>query len=389
MATTLANQFYTLNALIQNPLCGNAYAAMANYPEYIFVIGEEYKRAGKATSEFALKAKEMLRVGAELRSCGTYETIEEVTGRFSEFRGGCQLSLLAVEFLPYYFLKKLKIDWCGFIVTGDPKYYHLNEVINVPTRALWAPEEWWALYHEIGHVFLNNTPEIVDRNAPAIQEYLTNKNNIEKQLEFLNELAAEVIGFELGFFGDFDFFLKLVWKHVSTIDAYQKNHVPLLYYAFRTFFVELFEAHFRKAPSINKVSKDDFLDFDFMYDSFLKHLIRIEKIDSKISFPDKALIAAEHHKTFVELYPYAKHLFKWIKGLPLLPKKATLTCNNTKEVTASLKKGEIWLKEIDSPEAILFELFSRKTPLPFKTQMATVLTFWNQQMKIFKKRLEC
>ena len=336
---------------------------------------------------FAEGARDALKRGAELRSYGTHETIEEVTGRFSEFRGGCQLSLLAIEFFPSHILTKLKIPWMGFVVSGDPKFRHINEVINVPSKALWDPSCWWALHHEVGHIIIDSEPDLLTYELPAIQQFLSNKNNHRAYFDFVIELTAEIIGFELGFFGDFHTYLTVLWEHLVEIDPFQRKNTPLEVYAIRTFFTEFFEGHFRKSSSARGVTKKEFDSLDHIYDKLTKHMLYIEKLVGKELFPDKYFIASKNSKLIKELYPYAKHFSKMLTKMKIRPRKAFLTDANTNKVYDTLKKGQIWWDKIKSPEAILYKLVCN-SPLKFNTRISTILTFWNQQMLIYRKRFE-
>jgi hypothetical protein len=384
MASNLANQFYTLNALFQNPLCGSLYADMLKYPSYVLDVGESLVDDYQNNERFALVSGSVIRRGAELRSYGTYETIEEVTGRFSEFKGGCQLSLLAMELLPSIVLENIDIEWMGFItVAGEPKFSHINEVINVTPEALWNPQKWWALYHEIAHIIIERQSGIVGFEIPSIQDFLSTRD-----LSCYNdiiELSAEVIGFELGLFGNYELYFRLLWNYLNELDPFQE--IPISSYAIRTFFIELFEGHFRTHTNINKIRKTEFHSLDFLYNKFVSHMDRIEKTIGKKIFQDKYFIAAQNVKMFKDLYPFCEHLSKEMLNLKLRPSKRLINTNNTKSVVDSLINGRIWWDEINSPQAILSHLF-KINDIKFNTRIATILSFWNQQMLRYRERLQ-
>ena len=249
MASHLSNLFYTLNSLLQNPLTGSIYADMRRYPDYILRTVKAAKKYNPMRlDQLAFVSGSALGKGIEVRSYGTYETIEEVTGRFAEFRGGCQVSLIAMELLPHTIMKKLNdliireniesedVSWQGFItVTGEPKFSHTNDVINVVTEALWGPQYWWALYHEIAHIIFEKIKPIVE-NRISFRKYMANRD--ESAVDELTEFCAEAIGYELGFFGDYDLYLNLLWNYLANLEKLEQ--IPLPAYAIRTFFVELF-----------------------------------------------------------------------------------------------------------------------------------------------------
>ena len=382
MANSLANHFYSFNNLAHNPLCKSAFVDMMQYPEYIRYMGAELNKNGRDTLAFAQGALEVLRHGAELRSYGTYETLEDISGRFSEFRGGCQQALLASEFLPSHILDRVGIPWKGFVVAGDKKFFNVNEVINIPTEALWNPQHWWALHHEIAHIIIKHpNHDWIRMDVPCIQVFLTKKSFPVAWIDLLSELAAECVGFELGFFANYDLFLDLLWKHLMKIDAFQKKHIPIESYVIRSFFVKLFEAHFRAIKSLPFVYKHEFVDVDYLYRALQDHMDVIEKrITHRKIFERRRFLAAENASYLKELYPFASYLSQKMSGIGLRPEATELDHINTKNVVKTLNEGRIYLEEdVLFPEAVLYHLVQDRTP-KFAKRIATIVTFWKQQM---------
>ena len=380
VALPLANHFYSFNGLFQNPLCGSAFLDMMDYLPYIRDTGNLYHLNQRDAQPFAQRAMEALRYGAELRSYGTYDTIEEVTGRFSEFRGGCQQALLAIEFLPSHILERLKIGWKGFVIIGYQKFFHVNEVINVPTEDLWNPQSWWPLFHEIAHIVIDNRSDWIDYNLPLVQQFLANKDFPESWFMLLIELVAEVIGFELGFFGDYRLFFEQLWNHLVKIEPFQRETVDIRAYVNRSFFAKIFEGHFRKLRNLEHITEEQFQNLDYLYKSLVTHMDLIEKTIGKDIFKkNKYFLAAENALIFKELYPYACYLYKEISKVDLRPNMKALTHKDTKEIVRNLREGRIWSKEIASPEAVLYRLMKGGTPA-LNVRVATILSFWNQQM---------
>jgi hypothetical protein len=207
VAASVANHLSSFNSLIQNPLYGSAFLDMIDYPKHVLTTGRDLDDARRL--RLAHGAREVLRYGSELRLCGTFQSIEEETGKFSEIQGGGQRALLALEHIPHRVFKRLERSWNGFIVTSHyDKLMHVNEVIQVPIYTLWNPQNWWTLYHEIAHIWIDVSPEIVSFEVLPVQEFLADKSNPRYWLGKLMELAAEVIGFELGFFGHYDLFFR-------------------------------------------------------------------------------------------------------------------------------------------------------------------------------------
>lgn len=373
MSSHLSNLFYTLNSLFENPLCGNIYSDMLKYPDYVLNMGEAIKKAGASNESFAIASGYVIGRGAELRSYGTYDTIEEVTGRFSEVKGGCHLSVLAMEVFP----KTIIGDWQGFItVTGEPKFSHINQVINVTTESFWCPSKWWALYHEIAHVIIENNNYLLDQNNPVIDNYLRSRDS-KTASEELIEITAEIIGFELGFFQDFKLFFELLWTYL--VDLMPYYNVPLELYAIRSFILELFESHFRKNRQLSMITKEDWTDADYLYELFMKHMQHIESQFPGVSFKNnKTFIAANNVKKIRDIYPVCRKLAKDITDLEIIPSKECITLENTDQVVRSILSGRIWLNDISSPQAVLYKLLKTRD-LKFNAEIATILSFWHKK----------
>ena len=384
IAAGLANSFYSFNSLSQNPICGSAFIDMLEYPSYIKEVGPKIHDK----LEFAYVAREVLRYGAELRSYGTFESIEEVTGKFSELRGGCQRALLAIEFLPTYLFEAAEELWCGFVITHPSnKFDHINEVIRVPTDTLWNPQKWWALYHEIAHIMIENNPEWIPKDL--IDQFLRNRIYPEYWKKVIFELGAEVVGFELGFFGDYELFFRLLWRHIVEIDPPQKSSVPIQTYALRSFFIKLFLGRFTEYNDVERISESDFTDLQYLYNKFIEHLKKIEAVTNNAlgqTYAANCFLAAENVKALKDMYPIARNLSNKISKRVLRPAAKYLEEKETKSIQKRLNDGKIWWKKISCPQAVLYYLIQDEN-MEFRKRIATLLTFWNQQMILMGKRL--
>lgn len=385
-AASLANHFYSFNSLIQNPIYGSAFLDMVDYPKHILDTGNELDDIARL--RLAHGAREVLRYGSGLRLCGTFQSIEEETGKFSEIQGGGQRALLALEYLPYRVLQRLKRSWKGFIITSHyDKLMHINEVIQIPIYTLWNPQNWWTLYHEVGHIWIDVSPEVVSYEVPSIQEFLVNKSHPRHWLGKLIELAAEIVGFEIGFFGDYKLFFRLYWNHISGIDPTQTIMFDFGEYAMRSFFTLLFWRGFGNNLTSPRVTKKDFMDVDFLYRMFLRHLEEIEKSVKRRLFRDKHFLAAEKAQECSELYGFASHLASHVANGQLRLSKKHLSTKNTEGIIYNLSKGKIWWDKISCPEAIVYRILKLKN-LDFQRSMATVITFWHQEVAELKQRFQ-
>jgi len=242
----------------------------------------------------------------------------------------------------------------------------------VPLDSLVKPQQWWAIYHEIAHVWIYESPEIINPNLQVVKLFLAEKPHKDDWYMLMLESAAEVIGYELGFFGNYDLFLKRVWKYLNEISPLQNRPFPASTYLLRTFFVELFERTFRdKDPAIS------FEDADKIYTELIKH---IEKVEAIVKQPirEKYFIAAKHTKDFQELFPFAKHLDNEIKDYKMIQNPSLLDDTNSINALKSILNGEVWWQDV-SLESIIYRLTQKEDELTFRESMAAILTLWNYQ----------
>lgn len=369
-----------LNSLSQNPIIGNAFSDIVLYVDNINRLVDEDNPDVK-NERFARQAATVLKHGTEVRFQGTYASIEEPTSQFSLIKGGLQRVFLAIEGLvSSVFSTRFGAGWEGFVITGIDKFSNINEILNVPIEAMNKPVHWWALYHEIAHVFIDyiklpreagdeTIPKLVDFDVPQIRAFLANKDYQEGYLTLINELAAEIIGFELGFYGDIDLFLQLVWKYLEELNKSQKQ-ADYDQYLLRTFTVEMYFNYI-------KTGKSSLLkDLDFIYKSFIAHIRRVEGITS-VTIGRRYYIAVNNIKAIHDLVPYLEYVKTSIE-LFKLPTRSELATKNTMDAFIWIKEGKVWLDDIHTPEAILYKLIKDER-LDFKTSIAFTLSLWNKQ----------
>lgn len=384
-ALSLAGNINALNGLLQNKIISDAFADLVDYFDYIIETGKKIKESQARQEEripFANKCSFLIKRGAELRLYGTHGTFEESVGHFTKLRGGVQKSLLAMEFLPEWIIKRVtqdKYTWSGFVVTGSREFLHLNEVIIVPYESLWKPKQWWAIYHEMAHILINNLPDMLDYDLPEIQMFLARKNIRNYWFYLVNEIAAEIVGYELGFFGDYELYMKLVWNYLTSLSPEYDKISPFSVYFVRTFFVKMYERMFVQ----HTIGPEDLDNFNLVYDEMLKHIVEISDNyfipkGRSLDFENSCFIAAENARLFKELYPWLENrLNKFSNLLGFRCSDVELDLPNTNDVITSIQEGQRWNGTIASPEAVLYR-FLKTNEVKFEEEMAFILTFWNQ-----------
>jgi hypothetical protein len=380
----LSNDLYSLTQLINNPIVGDSFRGMSQYPRYLVRIGKlkkdsplSMRYASRAEEAFASNASKAIRSGAELRTYGTYGTVEEVSGRFSRVRGGAQRCVLASEFLINSVLKnRLDSNWFGFVISDNYKFFHIGSVLNIPTESLFDPFSWWALYHEIGHVYSQHDTELLNPRSDPIKLFVENKHGNPNWIKLLSELIAEVIGYELGFYGDYKFFAKKLWDYITSLG--DLKDIPIGVYLVRTFYVYLYHLYFQ----VNAIKREDWYNTDFLYDKFIEHIEFVEK-RCKIQIRDKRFLVSENLINIRDLLPVTEFWFKILSERTpnFLPDKLHLESKNTKDVFDRVSNGQIYWEPVRHPEAILYLLLRGKKH-PLNVELATIITFWKQQISL-------
>jgi hypothetical protein len=303
------------------------------------------------------------------------------------YKSGYQRPILAIEtFIKKTLKKRIGLKWDGFVISVDRKFFARDEILNVPHNVYFTPKDWWPIYHEIGHMILDNykvnkdkvtfsMPSqhfgITDRDVPAIRHFLSNKIDDNKWLNLIDEICAEIIGYELGFYSDYTEFFRKTWNYISSIEIYEKNF-EFEDYIVRTFCVEMYHKIKYKKATVNDLS-----NIDELY-VFLKE--HIKKIESTINQEMKRSVffAARSVKSISEIIPIINYLHELFSNIFKFPPTKEKYNSKTNNIVSKLKSGEVYFGPIESPEVILYKLMKVKT-CEDKTSIAFILSLWNQE----------
>lgn len=375
-------------------MTGRLFWPLKNYLETVIEDGLAISNqtGGTTVESYALIIARMLSTATFLRSYGLPGNINKSYIVFSKLSGGATKSIEAIEFLPRYIFKKFRSNWKGFIIAQDPKYSHFNNIIMIPTDSLWNPSMWWALYHEIAHVMLGNN-EWLSEDVDVIRNFLSGRQKQFRRSShnLLEEIAAEVIGFELGMFDDIELFLELLWNHLYSIDALLDVKADYHLYLIRSFSVCLFHRVYRLR--MNKKQSKIF-DDDILYQEFLNHIEHVEAIlqaNASNLCPivkDKKFFAATNTTFFKDLLPVLEYLNNKLRELEkgtnttVRPPKKFLTSSSTNKALDMIFSGQIYWDRVASPQALLYSIFKRRSELNFASNIAAVITFWNLSRKM-------
>lgn len=383
---TLTHTLDHLISLCKNPVIGNAFSDITAYVQNINRLVKK-KDPGVKNEHFPRQASVIIKQGIDVRLQGTYASIEDQAGPLYLTNGGLQRVFLAAEgLITSVFIERFGFYWEGFAITGVDKFSNINEIINIPIDSAYKPIHWWALYHEIAHVFIDyiklpiisgdpSTSKLVDYSVPQIKSFLANKSNHDWYINLINELVAEIIGYELGFYNNLDLFMKVVWGYLTDIQKTQKN-TDYDQYLIRTFVVEIYSNYIKRDRA------SDIDNLDILYKLFLKHIYKVEHITGLL-FTTKHFIVVNNINNIRELIGYLKYVHTRL-GEFTFPTTKELRDNNTRDVFDSINLGTPWLNSIKYPEAVLYQLIVNDVS-NFNAAVAFILSLWNVERRIMQR----
>lgn len=392
-AKLLANNIYALNSHLQNPISGRAFHPMYYFATKTVKIIEKIYKGELQHDDIPLDintmsfhAYSLLACGCDLQSYGIFGNMERPhNGGYYRQRAGVHLAVRAIEVIPSYLLYRLGQNWDGFVSVEEPKFFHLSEVIKVPCDALWKPAEyWWAMYHETGHILLEKEfPDgnyLLKDNDAVIASLLLNRSNKEKTFTLLVELAAELFGYLVGFFHNYQLFLEVLLQYLSKLAPASLESLNLTDYLFRTFFVKLYSAIYIDESIDLKILSNK----DLLYTEALKHINECQKILNEVGeyqylFDLNSFYAVNWADTIFDLqeyFPYLKGKITELK-LDLEPKINEDEISFTEDIYQGILDGNVHYGTIPCPEYLLYLFYGGRADFTSKANIAAILTFSN------------
>lgn len=370
-----------LTALSSDPVTGDAFQDLLPFRDFLDKEVKEHAASGKGIRHLGYSATDSLLKGLTLRMCGTHQTTGELTSRHPTLSNGVHRNLRAIQYLvSAIFENRFGTRWPGFVSIG-PVFSTDDRVINVPLACITSPKDYWGLYHEIGHVFIAHNPQWISLDSEPVRRLVEEHKGalgdalINGILRFLMEAAAEVIGFQLGFYGDVDEFMRCAWNYFGKI--FSGRDAALQPYVMRTFCVEMFHHIFRSPDKANVwrnfgSNMDD--AHDFLYGRMKAHIDKVEKITGKRLGDDFFVcdnIRFLHNVIFV-----LQGLNRFLTDKFDLPKIRELDDRNTRLVFDSIHQGNVWTGKIRYQEAILYHCLKMEQDMTVPQAISLVLTFW-------------
>lgn len=386
----LLNTIYTFNNIIQNNIVRDAFIDMIPFAKEIKSIALSEDSTSKEVGIYI----DHFIFGAQQRASSTYSGIDNIEYRFSAFKGGIQRVLQAIELLPKSMLQNIGLMWNGIVNAGEYNTYRSDlQVLNIPLESLFIPKRWWGLFHEIGHIATLNS-DLLDFKDKTLEDFLGRIVGISKDhpefpdfVDLCWEISADIFDYKFGFLKDMETYFGALWKYLEDyIKIKDVSENKKEKYLFRSFYVYLYDFIFN-----NKNCDFESLDkkkIEIYFNGFVKFLNDVKKQKSlpEISISEK--ISDKIVFTALSFRPLLLHLHNKYSQIVRHEKLIDIAFSEeTNQIIDTIGKGQIYWQNIEHPEIIIYRLKKENISNP-KTNIATILSFWNTFHLRFGKDLD-
>lgn len=369
----LRNLSFGLSNLLQDPIIGDCfsdlrYAVDSRLPEMLERSDPEDGFSRNTVHQYI----EVLGYGAEERVNGAFLSLENVLRTLSPTKGGIQRVLKAAGAVSRSLLSRAGLQWNGFIVSGFQSLGFSShvEAINLPLDKLFAPQEWWGLFHEVGHIALwdGDLLDIDGQEISDIVSHFTRSTN--ESLEYLRtkdlltEACADTFSLYFCYGLDFPLYISNILSYIARKGLLNDSaHINRCFFAFEYWKSCLLHGH-STLPAR--------LDLDAEFDDFYK-MVRSRGYRIK-----KTLIDGNGLQRSYSLLSQAAGVFHkaYKRKCPPFDLKQQLKSTETTNAVQSVMSGVVWYERLSDPTTFILALKKRGN-LPFSARIAAILTLWH------------
>jgi hypothetical protein len=373
----LLNLYFGISNLIQDPLVGDSFKDLrlsieCHLPELLDGLSPEDDKHRRMVWEIM----EALSYGAEERANSAFLAIENIENRFSPTKGGVQRLISAAQVLPSYILSRIGLTWNGFMIAGfqNRGFAESGEIINLPFEYLFHPEEWWGVFHEIGHVTLWKKEFIDLLNNEDIKSCLNSivadpKQKMKRLVwaETFMEIAAD--SFDLFFCHEnLDSYLRNIWPYITqTMNKVEHRHFSRYFCMFQYWQYLIMKKETTFPLRVN-------LDSDL--ESFIKYLKNLG-----VTFKRENEYDNEAKNTYRVVSPVIEiiHTTYQNRKKRFLSKEAN-RYNNTSDAINAIMKGNVFTTPLSHPDKFILALKEKKRiqrKLSIELRIAAILSLWH------------
>jgi hypothetical protein len=364
----LVNLYYGISNLMQDPLIGSCFNDLRP------ALGELLKTLKKAPSRDEQLINqfgqyiEALAYGAEERAHGAFLTLEYVGSPFSPTKGGIQRVIKAASLIPMKVLGRLGENWNGFITAGyqNEGFATYINIINMPFNCLFHPEQWFNVFHEVGHVALYRTSFL--NISKIIYRQDISHEKLQDWANYISELGAELFDLFFCHRSDFNFYLCNIWERFHLINGGFNS----------SYWMRGFAKYFALYQSwkylINRKEAYFPAQIDIMEDAreFIKKLEGLSLFyNLRLIDPDAIAISFQRSKIPLEFFHQHFAKYQPLDDLKIEFAKANLT-----SAVQTVTRGEIYLDPIEDPDMFILALKKCRN-LRIQSKIAAILSMCN------------
>lgn len=381
----LTNLYFGLINLIHDPVIGTCFAdlrpfATKRLPLLLkkLVPGDEYWQ------NLLDSVVDVFQYGVEERAHGAFLSLEQLEGSLSPTKAGIQRVLAAASLIPRTLFSRIHRPWQGFLVAGYYNEFFSShyDIINLPFKYLFHPQEWIGLFHETGHVAIFDTNFF---NMDSVKITAALKRGLhtapEEEYELWRELVFEVGAdlFDLYFcYGeDFDSYLSNIWPFLirATGSLCQQYFVrSFIAYEYCKHFISAKRGRFPAVRLREEVA-------DFREKLGLLNLAQDVPGRSRRQADDAAIFGLGVLAPIVELY---HHLFRQQGSAKDFA--GSLASPVLRTQLDTVLRGGVVTQRISSPDTFLLALKRHQSAqgkeLALSVRLATILSLWHSAAKL-------
>jgi|GEM_PF-2360811 len=371
----LLNLYFGISNLIQDPLVGDTFKDLRLSVDcHLLEALESLSPDNDNDRRIVGEIMEAISYGVEERANSAFLAIENIENKISPTRGGVQRLLKAAQLLPSYILSKIGLTWYGFVIAGfqNSGFAESGEIINIPFEYLFHPEEWWGVFHEIGHVALWKKEFIDLFNNQDIDSCLNSlvadPNQKLKRLEWgdiFMEVAAD--SFDLFFCHEnIESYLRNIWPYITQTTKVKDHHFSRYFCMFQ---------YWQHIIIKNEVLFPSRIDLDADLNSFVTYLKKLN-----LKFRRDRAYDNEAKNMYRAVWPVIEIIHKTYQDRKkrFLSKEAKRP-NNTLKAINTITNGEVFTIPISHPDKFILKLKekSRQGELSIHLRIAAILSLWH------------
>lgn len=323
---------------------------------------------------------EVINHSVEERINGAFPVFDSVVNVYSPTRGGIQRILLAANYLPQSIYASIGMKWKGFVISGflNQGFSSHFEVINLPFEDVFLPENWWGLFHEIGHTIVWDTSTFdfwenkIIRAALKDSSYLNALDDPLFPRQFLWEIIAD--SFDLYFcqHGSYEVYIKYIWNYLQCKAIISEDHY-LRYFSMYMAWKYLIIA------SLDVFPND--LDLITECNNFFR-LLNKHGITQR--YTEETYLELVQY--FPGISPVIEEIFRLYKEKRSLQEnKADFDDPSLLEAIDHVREGRVYLGKIKAPELFILKLndiraqddYNKKHMFDFGVRLAAILSLWH------------